>query len=399
MVGAGYNTGNQGYSARGDNLQGSDCLLARTRDPLRSSKAVPARPSSRAEGCSVYGAHEDAGSYRQPSNLESFIDNTTPTVPLQQFPRSKAMRATTWNVETASVAYFSLQDLWEAYSEWSVYGRGVPLTLNHSEKVVQYYVPYLSALQIFTRCDDVDVNEEDKDSSSETSEGDGDMIFPFLGSDSGSDATSAEDEGEAAARRWGKHCRDCGERQVVVDFLAEGSPYGRVPLSDKIVELEAQYPALKSLRSSDLHPSSWYCIAWYPVYRIPSGPTNDLTASFLTYHSPASPVRCGPAPCESCLKNLWMCVSKPVSQQSAKEASQKLVQPVVKRAQTARLQPFALATYRLKGPAWSPHLMKPSERDRINALLSHAEKWLLQQRVHHPDFTFFRSHDMDGRVY
>ncbi|CAN6162595.1 unnamed protein product, partial [Urochloa humidicola] len=40
----------------------------------------------------------------------------------------------------------------------------------------------------------------------------------------------------------------------------------------------------KSLELSlhDLHPASWYCVAWYPIYRIPDG---KLQAAFLTYHS------------------------------------------------------------------------------------------------------------------
>ncbi|KAJ6835495.1 uncharacterized protein M6B38_332040 [Iris pallida] len=32
----------------------------------------------------------------------------------------------------------------------------------------------------------------------------------------------------------------------------------------------------------DLHPASWYSMAWYPIYRIPEG---NFRAAFLTYHS------------------------------------------------------------------------------------------------------------------
>lgn len=45
--------------------------------------------------------------------------------------------------------YFVLGDLWESFKEWSAYGAGVPLILNDSDSVVQYYVPYLSAIQIY----------------------------------------------------------------------------------------------------------------------------------------------------------------------------------------------------------------------------------------------------------
>ncbi|TVU13665.1 hypothetical protein EJB05_37085 [Eragrostis curvula] len=39
---------------------------------------------------------------------------------------------------------------------------------------------------------------------------------------------------------------------------------------------------LQNVKLCDLHPASWYCVAWYPVYRVPRG---NLRAAFLTYHS------------------------------------------------------------------------------------------------------------------
>ncbi|EMS60833.1 hypothetical protein TRIUR3_28063 [Triticum urartu] len=45
--------------------------------------------------------------------------------------------------------YFVLDDLWEAYKEWSAYGAGVPLVLDGCDGVVQYYVPYLSAIELY----------------------------------------------------------------------------------------------------------------------------------------------------------------------------------------------------------------------------------------------------------
>ncbi|PRQ54843.1 hypothetical protein RchiOBHm_Chr1g0318141 [Rosa chinensis] len=38
---------------------------------------------------------------------------------------------------------------------------------------------------------------------------------------------------------------------------------------------------LDSINLNDLHPRSWYSVAWYPIYRIPDG----FRAAFLTYHS------------------------------------------------------------------------------------------------------------------
>lgn len=45
--------------------------------------------------------------------------------------------------------YFVLGDLWESFKEWSAYGTGVPLLLNDTDLVMQYYVPYLSAIQLY----------------------------------------------------------------------------------------------------------------------------------------------------------------------------------------------------------------------------------------------------------
>ncbi|KAK3015959.1 hypothetical protein RJ639_007072, partial [Escallonia herrerae] len=51
-------------------------------------------------------------------------------------------------VKKGITEYFTLGDLWECYDEWSAYGAGTPVVLN-GENVVQYYVPYLSAIQIY----------------------------------------------------------------------------------------------------------------------------------------------------------------------------------------------------------------------------------------------------------
>lgn len=47
------------------------------------------------------------------------------------------------------VPYFVLGDVWESFAEWSAYGAGVPLVLNNKDRVVQYYVPSLSGIQIY----------------------------------------------------------------------------------------------------------------------------------------------------------------------------------------------------------------------------------------------------------
>ncbi|XP_012458252.2 uncharacterized protein LOC105779047, partial [Gossypium raimondii] len=59
----------------------------------------------------------------------------------------------------------------------------------------------------------------------------------------------------------------------------------------QIFDLSCKYPGLNTLRSCDLLPISWMSIAWYPIYRIPTGSTlKDLDACFLTYHSLCTPI-------------------------------------------------------------------------------------------------------------
>ncbi|KAK3033281.1 hypothetical protein RJ639_034355 [Escallonia herrerae] len=52
-------------------------------------------------------------------------------------------------VKKGITEYFTLGDLWECYDEWSAYGAGTSVVLNNVENVVQYYVPYLSAIPIY----------------------------------------------------------------------------------------------------------------------------------------------------------------------------------------------------------------------------------------------------------
>ncbi|KAJ1402681.1 hypothetical protein SESBI_27867, partial [Sesbania bispinosa] len=49
-----------------------------------------------------------------------------------------------------TIEYFTLKDLWDCYYEWSAYGAGTPVMLESGDTVIHYYVPYLSAIQIYT---------------------------------------------------------------------------------------------------------------------------------------------------------------------------------------------------------------------------------------------------------
>ncbi|THG04977.1 hypothetical protein TEA_018978 [Camellia sinensis var. sinensis] len=81
------------------------------------------------------------------TNLDRLVESVTPFVPAQFFSE---VNAKGWrNRESDMQPYFCLGDLWESLREWSVYGVGVPLLLNWEDSIIQYYVPYLSGIQLY----------------------------------------------------------------------------------------------------------------------------------------------------------------------------------------------------------------------------------------------------------
>ncbi|KAI4311133.1 hypothetical protein MLD38_036053 [Melastoma candidum] len=77
------------------------------------------------------------------SNLDRFLESTTPRVSFQYLPKTSMFGWRHRGIDDCH-PYFVLEDLWESFKQWSAYGAGVPLLLNGSDSVIQYYVPYLS---------------------------------------------------------------------------------------------------------------------------------------------------------------------------------------------------------------------------------------------------------------
>jgi hypothetical protein len=195
------------------------------------------------------------------SNVESFVVSTVPLVP------------------GTRDGHFALADLWASFEEWSAYGVEVPLVLDEDDdgaegdgEVFQYYVPFLSGIQIF-----VDAPVEDDDGARSTAP-------QKIDEDEDEDKTKTKVSGGFGGRtRTGETIPG---RALKFQFMEQASPYSRAPLSDTVASLAASDPAVNTLRSEHLHPSSWMSVAWYPIYRIPTGRSlRDLSACFLTYHS------------------------------------------------------------------------------------------------------------------
>ncbi|XP_057477518.1 uncharacterized protein LOC130765194 isoform X1 [Actinidia eriantha] len=322
-------------------------------------------------------------------NLERFLESITPAVPAQHL--SKTTRRGWRTCDGELQPYFVLGDLWESFKEWSAYGAGVPLILNESDSVVQYYVPYLSAIQLYgdpSKCfmkssrrpgEDSD-GEYSRDSSSEaSSDSEHERCLNYLREQWNHNHCTGEihlqmdplplreqhtalqegfsnDEGES----------DNTQRCLLFEYLAQDQPYGREPLADKILDLARRFPELKTLRSCDLLSSSWISVAWYPIYRIPVGPTlEDLNACFLTFHAlhtPMSGKQSSQAPF--------------VTYPSEANGIPKILLPV-----------FGLASYKFKASWWTP--IGGSDRQLLNSLMQAADKWLSLLQVNHPDFHFF----------
>ncbi|XP_059661977.1 uncharacterized protein LOC132308039 [Cornus florida] len=82
------------------------------------------------------------------------------------------------------------------------------------------------------------------------------------------------------------------DAELVFEYFESEQPQQRKPLCNKIVDLvnggTSSHPPfgdssmLKGMMLHDLHPASWFSVAWYPIYRVPE---SSFRASFLTYHS------------------------------------------------------------------------------------------------------------------
>ncbi|XP_026656559.2 uncharacterized protein LOC113461159 [Phoenix dactylifera] len=82
------------------------------------------------------------------------------------------------------------------------------------------------------------------------------------------------------------------DSEVAFEYFEHEPPQQRKPFYTKVkelMEIGSSNPSvfgdpskLGNMNLKDLHPASWFSVAWYPIYRIPEG---SFRASFLTYHS------------------------------------------------------------------------------------------------------------------
>ncbi|KAK1388214.1 hypothetical protein POM88_016392 [Heracleum sosnowskyi] len=259
---------------------------------------------------------------RTHSNIERLLHSLTPKSCIQDFNIM-------WNpTPKPMTTYFSLPDLWLSFEKWSAYGAKTKVMVNNQGDVDQFFVPSLSAIQSFTNKPHETIRRRKKK-----------MSFKSL------------------------YCNPSDIYMQSHDFLSKpyfefnekASPYNRPPLFDTIEKLSKSNPDLQTLTSLDLAPTSWMCVAWYPICQIPyiGIPIKDFDAAFLTYHSLFS-----------------------FNQDTADKDNQSI-----------SLQPFGCAAYKFQGDVWLNH--GQSDYMRLCDLHIAADYWIRDRGFEHHDFKFF----------
>jgi len=189
------------------------------------------------------------------SNIESLLVHTMPLV--------RCVSSRTKSGKKKKKKDFALKELWRAFHETSAFGCEVPLEMQRRsgrrkdceeeeegeeenvEVIAQYYASYISAFQIFEK--------------------------------------TTKKKGKKKKK---KRDSSRGRNKASAQYFESLAPYSRPPLTDVIERLAEENEKVQSLKASEIdREKSWFCFAWYPIYRIPQGTSRtDIQGCFLTYH-------------------------------------------------------------------------------------------------------------------
>ncbi|CAB4281587.1 unnamed protein product [Prunus armeniaca] len=281
--------------------------------------------------------------------------------------------------------HITLGCLWQWYEKYGSYGLEIRAEEFGNSKRLgadhfafrAYFVPYLSGIQLFRNgrsTDSVDINNRLR-SSQELS-------------------TCRIKQSSAAAKDVSAQLADTtgsSDLELLFEYFESEQPQERRPLYDKIKELVrgdglshskvyGDPTKLDSINLNDLHPRSWYSVAWYPIYRIPDG---NFRAAFLTYHSLGHLVH-RHAKFES--RNVDSCMVSPVvglRSYNAQDECWFQLRPSTLRQTTVTpgLNPYAVLEERLRTLEETASLMA---RAVVN-------KGSMTSVNRHPDYEFFLS--------
>lgn len=252
------------------------------------------------ESCRAQQRAEDIQLHigRPLADFEQFIYSASPVLHCSSCPAGCNSSSQEWMRDGLcchQTADISLSSIWQWYEEPGCYGLEVKAQdlrrskgfWNSCYQFNAYFVPYLSAVQLFGQPKrTVDKDEAETDTRSKTSPCMSSL--PIL-------AKLLPQESNKRNSSPPFHVKDDQQlesTELIFEFFESEQPFWRRQLFDRVKDLVGGAKQLncqisgdpKSLELNlhDLHPASWYCVAWYPIYRIPDG---KFQAAFLTYHS------------------------------------------------------------------------------------------------------------------
>ncbi|XP_064991884.1 uncharacterized protein LOC103982879 isoform X2 [Musa acuminata AAA Group] len=246
------------------------------------------------------------------ADFENFLFSAAPVIGQTQYSRS-CNSCSHERLKDSSLCWheipnISLKSIWQWYEELGCFGLEVKAHDFYNSRRLRsgcheftaYFVPYLSAVQLFgisrsTKYCNLNGQSARASEGNKTAKSLGSlpifsMLLPQPTKDKG--ACFSDSSSSAKVGFFDKGI-DMDHEEIIFEYFESEQPPWRHPLYEKIKELVASGSSsdsrmfgdpskLESVKLHDLHPASWYCIAWYPIYRIPDG---SFHAAFLTYHS------------------------------------------------------------------------------------------------------------------
>ena len=196
------------------------------------------------------------------------------------------------------------------------------------------------------------------------------------------------------------------------EWCETAPPHARPPASVRARGLAASggkgASLLATATTADLHPASWFAVAWYPLYAVPppraTARARDLRAAFLTYHSFAPPEGAAvapwgrapllppappppthqpvPPPLGSAADSVLTGRAAAAAAAAAATAAGCGVPPP---PAAAALPAWGLVRYRVAGPAWDDAPLEAT----YAAMEAAAGEWTARRGAVHADAAFF----------
>uniref|UniRef100_A0A0E0KT20 Uncharacterized protein n=1 Tax=Oryza punctata TaxID=4537 RepID=A0A0E0KT20_ORYPU len=272
------------------------------------------------------------------SNLRSFLHSVTPTLEAYIVAKPGGYSGRVPDLGRC----FYLVDLWNHFYPLSAYGVGTPVRLPSGQEIEQYFVPYLSAIQLytisdFTSCNEIVIGNNLFDANN--------YVWCSAADNwNGQYATTSLARYDSPRSMNGRPC---------FQYFECDTPYERMPLADKVYELCYNFPPLSYLNSIELSPSSWMSVFWYPIGHVPAMNKKDLSTCFLTYHSLST-----------------------LEDHTPFDSKDPLTLP-----------PIGLATHKTDGDVWTN--ADSGDQELTTSLVGAADSLLKKLDVQHHDFNYF----------